>query len=78
MIEKLRKNDFDYSKIEEKLSYSLKPIKPDPQFISRLQGRLNRRNEIFVDSQTKGMIYLLLVGGLVLGSLILFLFRKVT
>jgi len=62
--------------LEERLKNTLRPIKPDPQFITKMQSRIKRTNEISIDRQKKGVILLILSAGLFLGTAILFLLKQ--
>lgn len=78
MINNVHITNSDYSTIEEKLSNSLRPIKPDPQFISHLQSRLLRRRDITLDTRKKGVALMILTMGFFAGGFLFFLFRKFT
>jgi hypothetical protein len=78
MVNDVYVNNSDYSTIEEKLSSSLRPIMPDPQFLSQLESRLIRRSDITLDTRSKGMVLIVLATGLFFGGFLFFLFRKLT
>lgn len=78
MINDVHDSKMDLSFIEEKLTNSLRPILPDPQFLSQLERRLTRGSEITLDTRRKGMALIVLAVGLFTGGLLFFLFRKLT
>ncbi len=67
-------SDFD---IENQLSTSLNPVKPDPVFIDRLEQRLKREPAIVLEPSSFFKAYMIMVTGLVGGVGLLLLLHLV-
>lgn len=66
----------DFSFLEAQLQNTLIPIKPDPMFKTRLKSRISKNKVILEDSSTRSIVFIIVAGGLLLGSLLLWLLRK--
>jgi hypothetical protein len=63
--------------LEKKLSHMLKPVRPDPVFLSSLKNKISKKRSIWV-AASKKQIGLLVVGaGLFAGALTLWIVSRV-
>ena len=68
-------NNLDFFEIE--LYQKLKPINPNQDFISNLEGRLMRKKTIFVEKRNRGMAFVVIGAGLFFGVLIFWLIKRI-
>lgn len=63
-------------KLEDYLFTKLKPIKPNPNFISRLQAQFSNAKTILMEKKSQTITFFLIVFGVVMSAIILVLFGK--
>jgi hypothetical protein len=73
-FEKMNNNPF--SKLEEKLTNVLKPVRPDPVFIDSLKTRLSHTPSIILESSKKRFGIIVVGAGLFAGAITLWIVGK--
>ncbi len=63
------------SRIEKYLSLTLHPVRPNPDYIGKLQKQLQTAKTVILENRPQAMILKIVVTGILAGALILFLFR---
>jgi hypothetical protein len=63
------------SRIERFLNSSLKPVKPNPDYIGRLRKQLNAAKNVILEYRPQTKILSVLLTGIIAGGLLLFLIR---
>jgi hypothetical protein len=63
------------SRIERYLNSSLKPVKPNPDYIGRLQKQLSTAKNVILEYRPQTMILSVLLTGIIAGALLLYLIR---
>lgn len=61
--------------LEHALFSSLNPVEPDPEFVTRVRHRIERRPTTVLESRTFWEAYLIVACGLFLGTVVLWLFH---
>lgn len=64
-----------FSQLEEQLRRTYGQVKPAPEFIETLQRRLITPPEVILENRRNGLVFLILVGGLVGGVILFVLIR---
>jgi hypothetical protein len=67
----------DVQLLEEKLRRNYGPVKPAPEFIATLQHRLVTPPRVLMENRRKGLIFLVMAIGLVVGSILFILIRAI-
>lgn len=63
--------------LEERLKNAYGPVKPAPDFIDSLQQRLITPPKVILEYRRKGIVFVILALGLVLGVIIFILIRAI-
>jgi hypothetical protein len=63
--------------LEERLRSTYGPVKPAPEFIETLQHRLITPPRVLMENRRNGLVFLVLVIGLVVGIILFVLIRAI-
>ena len=63
--------------LEERLRSTYGPVKPTPEFIETLQHRLITPPRVLMENRRNGLVFLVLVIGLVVGIILFILIRAI-
>jgi len=69
-------NGNSFFNLEQRLSNSLKPVKPDPEFLASLKGKLSRTPSILLETSKKQIGLLVFGAGLFTGAFILWIIGR--
>lgn len=64
--------------LEDNLSSHLKPVHPDPNFTKTLENRLLILNSTGLETNNKGLLWIIVSLGLFTGALIVWLIRRLS
>jgi len=62
--------------LEQRLSVSLNPVQPDPQFVQRLQVRLATPATVVLENPTRTWAFLIVTIGLFISALLVWLIQR--
>jgi hypothetical protein len=62
-------SDNPFYKLEERLAFTLNPVKPNPSFVDKLQERLVAKPSIVVEHPNRSALFVLFALGLFLAAL---------
>ncbi len=65
--------NYPVTELEYALFSSLNPVDPDPEFVTRVRHRIERRPGMVLEPRTFWEVYVIVVSGLFVGALLLWL-----
>lgn len=65
-----------YLSMESNLVSHLRPVQPNPDFVSKLGDRLLGSKEMFIEDRNNALAFILISVGLFVGALIAWIFHK--
>lgn len=63
--------------LEKQLQSSMRPVRPDPDFVYRLHGHLVHPPAVMIERRTRGVVFVLIVLWLSLGAMMICLIRRI-